>query len=73
MATDLRSNTEGLQLTRFWGGENRGVCVQVTSTYRNLASNEFFQYVTLSREEARTLANDLLAFANKREIDTTRA
>jgi len=71
MATDLKSNTPGLDLTRFWGGEERGCCVQVTSVYRNLASNEFFQYVTLSREEARTLANDLLAFANKREVDTT--
>jgi hypothetical protein len=69
MATDLKSNTEGLLLTRFWGGENRGACVQVTSTNRNVASNELFQYVTLSREEARTLANDLLAFANKREVD----
>jgi len=64
MATDLRSKTQGLTLTRYWGGETRGTCVQVTSTSRN-------QYVTLSREEARTLANDLLAFANKREIDVT--
>ena len=66
MATDLRSKTQGVQLTRFWGGEDRGACVQVTPT-------SLEQFVTLSREEARTLANDLLAFANKREIDTTRA
>ena len=32
MSTDLKSRNRGtVGLTRFWGGENRGACVQVTT------------------------------------------
>ena len=32
MSTDLKSrNHNTVGLTRFWGGENRGACVQVTT------------------------------------------
>jgi len=70
MSTDLKSrNHNTVGLTRFWGGENRGACVQVT-TARNSekegdlsAADKFFNHVTLSKSEAVALAQDLLDFA----------
>ena len=59
MATDLKSNTEDVMLTRFWGGEERGTCVQVSTDYG--------EYIRLSRAQAQQLAQDLLDFAQKRE------
>ena len=70
MSTDLKSrNHNTVGLTRFWGGENRGACVQVT-TKRDwekegdtTAADKFFNHVTLSKSEAVALAQDLLDFA----------
>jgi len=30
MSTELESNTNGVALTRFWGGDKRGCCIQIT-------------------------------------------
>lgn len=30
MSTELESNTDGVALTRFWGGDKRGSCILVT-------------------------------------------
>ena len=61
MATDLKTQAQGVKLTRFWGGE-RGVCVQVDS-------DKFRGHVQLTREQAKQLAQDLLDFANKKEVE----
>ena len=66
MATDLKSRTEDVMLTRFYGGEGRGTCVQVTTTYTANPA-DFFKHISLSRHEAATLAQDLMAFAMGRE------
>ena len=66
MATDLKSKTEDVMLTRFYGGENRGTCVQVTTTYTANPA-DFFKHVSFTREQARTVAEDLMAFANSEE------
>jgi hypothetical protein len=69
MSTDLKSNTRDVSLTRFWGGQ-RGVCVQVTQpnpNYDTDAGGPMFNYVQLTRDEARQLALDLLDFAASRE------
>ena len=66
MATDLKSRTEDVMLTRFYGGEGRGTCVQVTTTYTANPA-DFFKHISLSRHEAATLALDLMAFAIGRE------
>lgn len=63
MATELKSTTPDVSLTRFYGGEQRGTCVQVTTTYTTNPS-DFFKHVSFTRQEARSLAQDLLAFAN---------
>ena len=70
MSTDLKSrNHNTVGLTRFWGGENRGACVQVTTARdwrkegAHTAADKFFNHVTLSKSEAVALAQDLLDFA----------
>ena len=66
MATELKSTTEDVSLTRFYGGEARGTCVQVTTTY-TADPKDFFKHISLTREEARTVAQDLMAFAEGTE------
>ena len=62
MTTDFKSrNGEKVQLTRFWGGEQRGTCVQVNTHWN--------EHVQLTREQAKQLAQDLLDFANKKEVE----
>ena len=55
MATNLKTSTDAVVLTRFYGGED-GVCVQVNS-------RRVFENVRLTRDEARALAKDLMDFA----------
>ena len=67
MSTDLKSRTKDVSLTRFWGGP-RGSCVQVTmprdtELFPFDTSDKFFNSVQLTREQALTLARDLLDFA----------
>jgi len=67
MATDLKSYTVSLSLTRFWGGEGCGHCLQVTGEW-----NGKTQHIQLTRTQAEHLALDLLMFAQgkERELDT---
>jgi hypothetical protein len=61
MATDLQSTDRDVKLTRFWGGTDRGTCVQITTDWQ--------EHVSLTREQARAVAEDLLAFADKNEVE----
>ena len=73
MATDLRSKTQNVTLTRFWGGKNKGSCVQVTQPRKDTkmievnVTDKFFTAIQLTREQAADLATDLMAFAMKKE------
>jgi len=67
MATELKSTTEDVSLTRFYGGVDRGTCIQVTTTY-TANPEDFFKHISLTREEALTVAQDLMAFAQGREV-----
>jgi hypothetical protein len=70
MATDLKSTAQGVSLTRFFGGEDRGVCVQVTTNRRTDPTEmSFFDSVQLTREQAAQLAKDLTAFAEGKEVE----
>ena len=69
MATELRSHAQGVSLTRFFGGDDRGTCVQVTTKKREPQGTEFFDSVQLTREQAAALAADLLEFAQGRETE----
>ena len=60
MATDLKTRDKAVMMTRFYGGEERGVCVQVSTDYG--------EYIRLSRAQAEQLALDLLDFAAQQEM-----
>jgi len=63
MSTDMKGTSRHL-LTRFWGGDDRGVCLQVTiREFMGLHSYEE-GYITVSKQEALELADALLKFAN---------
>ena len=69
MATELKSHAEGVSLTRFAGGTQRGSCVQITMRKAELpsTSDRFFDSVQLTRAQAAALAADLMDFAQGRE------
>ena len=72
MATDLKSHAQGVSLTRFAGGTERGSCVQVTMRKRELpaaADIMFFDSLQLTRAQAAALAADLMDFAQGREVE----
>ena len=71
MSTNLRSHAQGVDLTRFWGGDDRGSCVQLTMKKRELpaTADKFFDSVQLTRAQAAALAADLLDFAQGREME----
>jgi len=69
MATDLKSHAQGVSLTRFAGGMDRGVCVQVTTKKRQPVGTEFFDSLQLTRAQAAALAADLMDFAQGRETE----
>ena len=80
MSTELRNVPDcvaqnELTQTRFWGGENRMQCIQVTqrkpkherTTGAGVA--DFFNYLSLTKEQARNLAVELMLFAEGREVE----
>ena len=78
MSTDLRNVPDcvaqnELTQTRFWGGEDRMTCVQITQrrhkSNRGGSSLEFFDSIQLTKHQARMLATELMLFAEGREID----
>jgi|TARA_R100000278_G_C5369869_1_gene128509 hypothetical protein len=64
MATELRNvpKTEIAQ-TRFAGGVERGTMLQLT-----VSDNGSFQAISVTREQAALLAQELLLFANGNEV-----
>ena len=67
MSTELESNTEDLTLTRFAGSEETMLLLSRSRTREENPSDRFFDTLRLTRNEALTLAEDLLAFANEEE------
>jgi len=65
MSKKLENINKDTTLTRFWGGEKRGVCYQIT------APNEDgeYNYVQLSREDIRHLFNIIMKDVLLKEIE----
>ena len=72
MATDLKSHAQDVDLTRFWGGDTRGVCVQVTTpAAKPLSRTSFFDTIQLTRAQAAALGKDFwtsLRAVNRKRI-----
>ena len=79
MSTELRNVPDcvaqnELTQTRFWGGEDRMTCIQVTqvkpkSERTTSGSTDFFNHLSLTRHQARKLAVELMLFAEEREVE----
>ena len=80
MSTQLRNvpNCQAqneLTQTRFWGGKDRLTCLQVTQTKpkseRTAGAGvaDFFNHLSLTKEQARNLAVELMLFAEDREVE----
>ena len=77
MSTELRNVPDcnaqyELTQTRFWGGENRMTCVQVTQRkpkYDTDAGGAMFNHLQLTKHQARMLAVELMLFAEGQEVD----
>jgi hypothetical protein len=79
MSTQLRNvpNCQAqneLTQTRFWGGKDRMTCLQVTqvkpkSERTTSGSADFFNHLSLTKEQARNLAVELMLFAEGQEVE----
>ena len=79
MSTELRDvpncvAQNQLSQTRFWRGEDRLTCIQVTqvkpkSERTTSGSTDFFNHLSLTRHQARMLATELMLFAEEREVE----
>ena len=77
MSTELRNVPDctaqyELTQTRFWGGENRMTCVQVTQRKpkgEGKGASDFFNHLSLTKHQARQLAVELMLFAEGREVE----
>jgi len=77
MSTELRNVPDcvaqnELTQTRFWGGKDRMTCIQVTQRKpkgEGPGASEFFNHLSLTKQQARMLATELMLFAEGREID----
>jgi len=75
MSTELKSHAQGVSLTRFAGGKDRGSCVQVTMrrtdpTEDRGPADKFFDSIQLTRAQAAAMAADLMDFAQGREEES---
>jgi len=70
MGTELRNvPTTEINQTRFYGGDDRGVCIQITQTaHRYTPENRGFDYIQLTRKQAGLLAGELYLFADSLEV-----
>jgi len=74
MSTELRNVPEtNITQTRFYGGADRGVCIQISQVTPNAprytSESRSFDYIQLTKEQARNLAVELMMFAEGREVE----
>lgn len=66
MSTEIFENEE-YSLTEFWGGTERGKCIQITP--RNPANqNQFGSWIQLTKKDAEILGKKLIEWSNSCEM-----
>jgi len=73
MSTELRNVPEtNITQTRFYGGDDRGVCIQISQVTPNApryaSESRSFDYIQLTRKQAGLLAGELYLFADSLEV-----
>lgn len=61
MGTEVKTKMENHTVKEFWGGDDRGVCLQITS----VAGVDDEGFVQMTMEEAAALCSDLGAFIKR--------
>ena len=64
MATELYTAQDGVYLTRFFGGTERGACIQLTETGASFETGRT-NYVRLTPQQAAIVGRELIEFAEK--------
>jgi hypothetical protein len=65
MSTELKTKMSDHSMTQFWGGDNRGVCVQITASAPLQVYDTVEGWIQLTMEEAAALCSDLSAFVKR--------
>ena len=70
MSTNLKAPTSDIMSTRFWGGNDKGVSIQLTvrSESKTIA-DDMFDCIQMSKSEAALVAAHLLAFVAGNEVE----
>lgn len=67
MSTELTTEMLSHKLTEFWGGDERGVCAQVTALSPTHGDNGE-GYIQMTMAEAAALCNDLSMFVKREAL-----
>jgi hypothetical protein len=59
MSTDIELESEGIAMVQFWGGNEKGSCIQLTSAYG---------YVQMGLKEAAEIAHELSKYVKEESI-----
>tara|TARA_R100001377_G_scaffold84151_2_gene67070 strand:- start:644 stop:937 length:294 start_codon:yes stop_codon:yes gene_type:complete len=72
MSTELKIDIPSIGMTRFWGADSHGTCVQVTQSNSRLEQDSILNYhaLQLTREDAGILGQALLDFSNDKETES---
>jgi hypothetical protein len=70
MSTEIKTTMKDHDIVEFWGGSDKGVCLQVTAKELKIADTATAQiqeagFVKLTMEESAALVNSLLSFIKK--------
>jgi hypothetical protein len=74
MSTEIETKMTGHTVVEFWGGDDRGVCLQVTASaplkVRDSIADQLQEegHIHLTMEEAASLCNDLGAFVKREAV-----
>jgi hypothetical protein len=74
MSTELKTKMTEHTVVRFWGGDDRGVCLQVTASaplkVRDSIADQLQEegFIHLTMEESAALCNDLGAFVKAEAV-----
>ena len=72
MSTDIQTKMKGHTAVEFWGGEKRGVCMQITAAHLNIKDTVMEQlqvegFIQLTVGDAMTLVETLKEFIARRK------
>ena len=72
MGTEIQTRMKGHTATEFWGGEKRGVCMQITAAHLNIKDTVMEQlqvegFIQLTVGDAMALIETLKEFVARRK------